>query len=84
MFIKEQIDILTSLLILRDIGKFNARLKALIKTSFIINRIKKAKEYFSTEGSAILTAEKSNSLLIPLLIICRSEQNKCKSSPSLF
>ena len=60
MFIKEQIYILTSLLILRDISKFNARLKALIKTLFMIKRIKKAKEYFLTEGSVIMTAEKNN------------------------
>ena len=58
MLIKEQLDILTSLLMLREFGKFNARFKALIKSLLMINRIKKAKEYFSTKGSAILTAEK--------------------------
>ncbi|MDD5275574.1 MAG: glycosyltransferase family 2 protein [Methylovulum sp.] len=62
MLIKDQIDLLTSLLLLRETGKFNARLKALIKTLLMINRIKKAKEYFSNEYTIILPPENNDPL----------------------
>lgn len=58
MLVKKQMDILTSLLIFKEFGKFTARATALIKTLFIIKRIKKAKDYFSKENTIILTAEK--------------------------
>lgn len=60
MLIKEQLDLLTSLLLLREMAKFKARLQAFVKTLFMLNRIKKAKDYFAATGTTILTAEKND------------------------
>lgn len=57
MLLKEQFDMLTSLIILRDFINFKTRLKALIKTLPMINRIRRSKEFFSKENSTILTSE---------------------------
>ncbi|PPD43539.1 MAG: hypothetical protein CTY16_13355 [Methylobacter sp.] len=56
--VKEQLDILIYLLLLRDFSKFIPRLEALVKALLMIRRIKKAKDYFAVEGAAILTTEK--------------------------